>query len=143
MDPEIKALPVGEAELLRDGSDVALIAIGNMVPVAMEAADELNAQGIDAAVLNARFAKPLDVERITGLARRCGAIVTLEEHSGQGGFGAAVLEVLAAAKFTIPVRHLGVPDQLVEHGETLETLGLDVADIVTSVRSCLGSRETR
>ncbi|MED5260818.1 MAG: 1-deoxy-D-xylulose-5-phosphate synthase [Myxococcota bacterium] len=143
LDPEIKALPVGEAELLRDGSDVALLAIGNMVPVAMEAADELNAQGIDAAVLNARFVKPLDVERITGLARRCRAIVTLEEHSALGGFGAAVLEVLATAECAIPGRHLGVPDRLVEHGETLETLGLDVADVVASVRSCLASGEAR
>jgi 1-deoxy-D-xylulose-5-phosphate synthase len=117
LDPEIKALPIGRAELLRDGSDVALVALGSMVHPAMEAADRLAGRGIRAAVLNARFAKPLDGEAIAGLARRCRALVSVEEHGGQGGFGGAVLEALAQAGLRLPVRCLGVPDRVVEHGD--------------------------
>ncbi|MFP6579525.1 MAG: 1-deoxy-D-xylulose-5-phosphate synthase [Myxococcota bacterium] len=143
MDPEIKLLQVGEAELLRDGDDVALVAIGKMVPVAMQAAEELQAVGTRAAVLNARFVKPLDVERIAGLARRCGAMLTLEEHSAMGGFGSAVLEALAEEGVSIPLRALGVPDVLVEHGADLASLGLDAAGVVKATQRLLLQRDAR
>jgi 1-deoxy-D-xylulose-5-phosphate synthase len=143
LDPEIKPLQVGEAELLRDGDDVALVAIGKMVPVAMQAAEELQAVGTRAAVLNARFVKPLDVERIAGLARRCGAMLTLEEHSAMGGFGSAVLEALAEEGVSIPLRALGVPDVLVEHGADLASLGLDAAGVVKATQRLLLQRDAR
>jgi 1-deoxy-D-xylulose-5-phosphate synthase len=143
LDPEIKLLQVGEAELLRDGDDVALVAIGKMVPVAMQAAEELQAVGTRAAVLNARFVKPLDVERIAGLARRCGAMLTLEEHSAMGGFGSAVLEALAEEGVSIPLRALGVPDVLVEHGADLASLGLDAAGVVKATQRLLLQRDAR
>ena len=143
LDPEIKLLQVGEAELLRDGDDVALVAIGKMVPVAMQAAEELQAVGTRAAVLNARFVKPLDVERIVGLARRCGAMLTLEEHSAMGGFGSAVLEALAEEGVSIPLRALGVPDVLVEHGADLASLGLDAAGVVKATQRLLLQRDAR
>ena len=140
MDPEIKTLPIGEAELLRDGDDAVIVALGSTVHPALDAAQELAARGISAAVLNARFAKPLDVARLLPLARRCGALVCVEEHSGMGGFGSAVLEALSAAEVVIPTRCLAVPDQLIEHGETPESVGVGPADILAAVTALLAGR---
>jgi 1-deoxy-D-xylulose-5-phosphate synthase len=142
LDPELKALPVGRAELLRDGEDAAVVALGSRVHPALEAAAELAGEGLSVAVLNARCAKPLDVERIAALARRCAALVTVEEHAVLGGFGAAVLEALAAEGLSVAVRCLGVPDQLVEHGdpgEVLAALGLDAAGIARAVREAVAA----
>ncbi|MCH7599214.1 MAG: 1-deoxy-D-xylulose-5-phosphate synthase [Myxococcales bacterium] len=144
MDPEIKSLPVGEAELLRDGDDALIVAFGLPVHDAFEAAGELAADGISVAVLNARFAKPLDQLRIVELARRCGAVVTVEEHSAQGGFGSAVLECLSAAGIEGRTRCLAVPDQTIEHGDPKvqrAALGLDSAGIARAVRELLDTEE--
>ncbi len=137
LDPEIKAIPVGEAELLRDGDDVLLVALGNRVHPALEAAAELAAEGIAAAVLNARFAKPLDAQRIVSWAERCRCVVAVEEHSGRAGFGGAVLELFAERGVRTPVRCLAIPDRVIEHGssEAQRTrLGLDTAGIVRAAR---------
>jgi 1-deoxy-D-xylulose-5-phosphate synthase len=142
LDPEPKALPLGKAELLRDGDDAALVAIGSMVHPAMDAAAELAADGVSVAVLNARFARPLDGECIGALARRCGAVLTLEEHVGSGGFGAAVLESLAAQGVSVPVRCLAIPDRVVDHGDAgaiRGELGLDREGIVRALRELLRS----
>jgi 1-deoxy-D-xylulose-5-phosphate synthase len=141
LDPEIKSLPLGVAELLRDGDDVLLLALGPLVHTALEAADELAQEGIRAAVLNARFVKPLDVERISALCRRCSALVTIEEASGMGGFGGAVLEALADAGVSIPTTRLAIPDTLIEHGDPgalRKAIGLDVGGIARSARELLG-----
>jgi 1-deoxy-D-xylulose-5-phosphate synthase len=138
---EIKPLEIGKAELLRDGSDVALVALGSMVPPALDAAERLAAAGVRAAVLDARFAKPLDREWLVRLARGCGALVTIEEHSAQAGFGEAVLAALAAEGVRVPVRVLGVADRVVEHGapgEVLASLGLDAAGIERAARDLIG-----
>jgi len=140
LDPELKALPIGEAELLRDGDDAVVVAIGALVHPALEAAVELAAQGLSVAVLNARFVKPLDSARIVALARRCRALVTVEEHSGMGGFGGAVLEALAAAGATLPVRCLALPDQPIEHGDPTaqkKAFGLDAEGIARAVQGLL------
>ena len=142
MEPDIKAISVGESELLKDGSDVALIAIGSTVHVAMEAAADLSGDGISTAVLNARFVKPMDEDAIVSLVQRCGVAVTIEEHAAMGGFGSAVLEVLAAHGVDVPVRCLGVPDRLVEHGQTVAGLGLDAAGITATVRSLVTRAES-
>jgi 1-deoxy-D-xylulose-5-phosphate synthase len=139
-DPEIKAVPLGEAELLRDGDDAAILALGTLVHPAVEAAVELGGDGLRVAVLNARFAKPLDAERILDLARRCGVLLTVEEHSVQGGFGAAVLELLAASGVSVPVRCLAIPDAVVEHGDPgtqKAAFGFDPEGIATAVRQLL------
>jgi 1-deoxy-D-xylulose-5-phosphate synthase len=144
MDPEIKSLPIGEAELLRDGDDVLIVAFGLPVHDAFEAAGELAADGISVALLNARFAKPLDQLRIVDLARRCGAVVTVEEHGGQGGFGSAVLECLSAAGIVGRTRCLAVGDQMIEQGDPKAqraVLGLDSAGIARAVRELLDSEE--
>jgi 1-deoxy-D-xylulose-5-phosphate synthase len=137
LDPDPKPIPIGQAELLRDGSDALIVAYGTRVHPALEAAVELSADGIDAAVLNARFAKPLDRERIGTLAARCGAVVTVEENAGMGGFGSGVLELLAELGHRGPVRCLAVPDVLVEHGDPdrqQSAFGLDAAGIARAVR---------
>ncbi len=117
LDPQTYALEIGKAEVLRTGDDVALIGFGVHVPTAVAAADLLAADGIEATVVNARFAKPLDEELILDLARRVGRIVTIEEGVKAGGFGAAVLELLARNGVICPVRVLGVPDVFVDHGK--------------------------
>jgi len=141
LDPELKSLPVGEAEVLRLGEDALVVALGTMVQAAQEAAAELASEGLSVGVLNARFVKPLDAARITELARRCRVLVTVEEHAAAGGFGAAVLEALAEAGLQRPTRCLAVPDRLVEHGDPkaiLASLGLDAAGIARAVRDLLG-----
>jgi 1-deoxy-D-xylulose-5-phosphate synthase len=140
LDVDIKALPIGEAELLRDGSDVALVALGHSVEAAREAAERLAAEGISAAVLNARFAKPLDRRWLSELARRCRAMVVVEEHSAEGGFGSAVAAALAEAGLQLPLRLLGIPDRVIEHGGSGEwqaELGLDPAGIERAARELL------
>ena len=141
LDPDIKKLPLGEAELLRDGDDAAILAIGSTNHPAMEAASELAADGISCAVLNARFVKPLDRERIVALAKRCRVLVTVEEHSVMGGFGSAVLELLAEEGILVPVRTLGVPDMLIDHGESIASVGLAPTDIRHAVTRLLDSLE--
>jgi len=112
-----------------------------MTHPAMEAASELAADGVSCAVLNARFVKPLDRERILALARRCRVLVTVEEHSVSGGFGSAVLELLTEEGIRTPVRTLGVPDLLIEHGESIASVGLAPADIRDAVTTLLDSTE--
>ena len=129
LNPDVKPLAIGRGELLRDGADAAILAIGTTAHPALEAAAELAAEGIACAVLNARFVKPLDREKILELARRCRVLVTVEEHSIRGGFGSAVLELLAEEGIAVPTRVLGVPDALIEHGETTATIGIAAADI--------------
>jgi 1-deoxy-D-xylulose-5-phosphate synthase len=141
LDPDLKTVPIGEAELLRDGDDVLVAAIGTLAHAALDAAGELAAAGVSAAVLNARFVKPLDARRIVELAARCRAVVTIEEACGPGGFGGAVLEALAAAGVTVPVRCLALPDRIVEHGDPdaiRAEHGLDAAGIARAARELLG-----
>jgi 1-deoxy-D-xylulose-5-phosphate synthase len=141
LDPDLKTVTIGEAELLRDGDDVLVAAIGMLAHAALEAASELHAAGISAAVVNARFVKPLDTRRFVELATRCRAVVTIEEACGQGGFGGAVLEALAAAGVTVPVRCLALPDRIVEHGDPdaiRAEHGLDAAGIARAARELLG-----
>jgi len=137
MDPEIKAIPVGQSELLRDGDDVVIVAVGEVVHASLEAAEQLAAQGISAAVLNARFVKPLDTERLLPLVERCGALVTVEVHAGPAGFGGAVLEAVSDAGLAPRARLVSVPDRVNEHGSTLEEFGLDPEGIVRAVLELL------
>jgi 1-deoxy-D-xylulose-5-phosphate synthase len=143
LDPEAKAIPIGASELLRDGGDVLLVALGTLAHPALEAAGELAGQGVSAAVVNARFVKPLDARRIVALASRCGAVLTIEEAAGQGGFGGAVLEALSDAGVEVPLRRLAIPDRLVEHGDPQATragFGLDAAGIASEALALLARR---
>lgn len=142
------ALPIGRSETLREGGDIAILAIGSMVGYAEKAAARLSEHGIQATIVNARFAKPLDEETILRLADATGAIVTVEENAAMGGFGAGVLELLSAHGRFIPTRVLGVPDRFFEQAsqERLrEIAGLGVDSIVDAVLGLLaqGSHTTR
>ena len=116
MDEELRVLPIGEGELIRPGSEVLLVAYGTMVATAERTAQLLAGRGVSAAVINARFAKPLDERLIIEWARRVPRVVTMEEGAIAGGFGEAVLELFT--RHPIPglkARCLGVPDHLFDH----------------------------
>jgi 1-deoxy-D-xylulose-5-phosphate synthase len=134
------ALEVGKAEVLRDGSDVAVFALGNMVADAEKLAKLLEAEGQSVAVINARFAKPVDAACIAKYAKRCGLLVTMEDHVLAGGFGSAVLETLNAQEIDVPVVRVGWPDEFIEHGkpEALrEKYGLTADTALVRVRPYL------
>jgi 1-deoxy-D-xylulose-5-phosphate synthase len=133
-------LPIGKGELLREGTDVAILAAGTMVAPSLGAADLLAAEGFSSSVVNARFVKPLDEALILDQARRCGAIVTVEESAELGGFGSAVLELLAREGLTIPVHTVAIPDQIFEHasqGKLRELAGLSPASIANAARGVI------
>jgi 1-deoxy-D-xylulose-5-phosphate synthase len=114
-----KAIPIGKAELLEHGENdrVAIFALGAMVSTARETARKLESQGVSAAVINARFAKPLDSSMLEFYARSVDVILTMEDHVLNGGFGSAVLEALSDMGLTTPVVRVGWPDQFIEHGK--------------------------
>ena len=114
-----KLIPIGKAELLQHGENdrIAIFALGALVPMAEEIARKLEGQGVPAAVINARFAKPIDVEMLEFYARSVDVILTLEDHVLRGGFGSAVLEELSNLGISTPVVRVGWPDQFIEHGK--------------------------
>jgi 1-deoxy-D-xylulose-5-phosphate synthase len=139
----MRIIPIGRAEVLREGSDVALVGIGQTVAACLVAADELARDSIDATVVNARFAKPLDEALFLQLARGTGGIVTAEENVRSGGFGEAVLALLQEQG--LADRMLGLramPDEIVDHGPqtTMRNIfGLDGPGLAAFVRTKLGS----
>lgn len=117
LDEELKSLEIGKGELVRPGKDLVIVAIGSTVQNAVEAAERLEGEGIDAAVINARFVKPLDNELIMTWAQKTGRVITVEENMLQGGFGSAVLELFEEeAFFPKAFKRLGVCDFFVPHG---------------------------
>ncbi|MCY7393893.1 MAG: 1-deoxy-D-xylulose-5-phosphate synthase, partial [Leptolyngbyaceae cyanobacterium CAN_BIN12] len=115
MEEGWEPLPIGKGEILRQGDDVLLVAYGSMVYPSMQVAEILSEHGIEATVINARFAKPLDTELILPLAQQIGRVVTLEEGCLPGGFGSAIAEALLDAEIAVPLTRIGVPDKLVDH----------------------------
>jgi 1-deoxy-D-xylulose-5-phosphate synthase len=139
MDTRLLRLPIGKAELLKDGSDVAILALGHGVYPSLEVARELEKEGIAAAVVNVRFVKPLDRELILQLARRTRRLVTVEEHVLQGGFGSAILEILEEEGLAgVEVKRIGLPDQFIEHGAVRslrERFGFTTESLLRDVQS--------
>ncbi|MEY3757547.1 MAG: hypothetical protein RLZZ263_701 [Cyanobacteriota bacterium] len=120
-------LEIGRGELLTDGDDLLIVAYGAMVAPAMATAGLLQEKGMRAAVINARFLRPLDQALILPMAKRIGRVVTMEEGALDGGFGAAVVETLNDHEVLVPVLRLGIPDVLVDHAspdQSKQTLGL-------------------
>jgi len=138
-DQTIKPLKIGKAEVLKDGDDLAIIAIGNMVSPSLEAANVLSQKGIEASVVNARFIKPLDRNLITKLALKTNRIVTVEENVLMGGFGSAVLEILEEEGIdNVQLKRIGIPDEFVEHGSPKllrEKYGLDADGILKTIHN--------
>jgi 1-deoxy-D-xylulose-5-phosphate synthase len=112
-----RAMAIGKAQVLRDGCDVAVFALGAMMPEGERLADMLEAQGLSVALIDPRFAKPIDGECVGMYGRRCGLLITLEDHVLAGGFGSAVLECVNEQELAVPVIRVGWPDQFIEHGK--------------------------
>jgi len=114
---EPQVLTVGKAEVLEDGSDVAILGLGPMTALARELGLRLERDGFSAAVINPRFIKPIDRAMLELYSRRVAAFVTFEDHVKMGGFGSAVVEALEEMGSLVPVVRIGWPDQFIEHGK--------------------------
>jgi 1-deoxy-D-xylulose-5-phosphate synthase len=134
----VQRIELGKAEVIRRGSDGAIVAIGAMLQQALAAAEILEQEGIHVTVVNGRFIKPLDVDLLGQLFEECRFVVTVEEGALAGGFGSAVLEAACHHGWdTRIMRILGIPDRFIEHGERnelLQELGLDAGGIARTCR---------
>src|SRR5579863_2016019 len=144
--PEPVTLPIGKAEVLADGSDVAILGLGPMIGLAQELGARLEQDGFSAAVINPRFIKPLDREMLEAYSHRVAAFVTFEDHVKMGGFGSAVVEALDEMGIAIPVLRIGWPDQFIEHGKVdalRAKYGITVDDALAQVMPLLAHRQRR
>ncbi|KRH97718.1 MULTISPECIES: 1-deoxy-D-xylulose-5-phosphate synthase [Cylindrospermopsis] len=136
MEEGWEPLEIGKGEILRQGDDLLIVGYGTMVNSGMQVAQILREHGIEASVINARFVKPLDIDLIVPLAGKIGRVVTLEEGCLMGGFGSAVAEALLDANVVVPVKRIGIPDELVDHAtpeESKVTLGLTSQQIADDI----------
>jgi 1-deoxy-D-xylulose-5-phosphate synthase len=141
-----KQLAIGVAEVVQDGHDVGIFGLGAMLPEAVRLAKLLEREGFSAAVINPRFAKPVDRDCVAEYGRRCGLVITLEDHVLAGGFGSAVLETLNDLELGVPVVRVGWPDQFIEHGKVealREKYGLTAEAALDKARPYLAALESR
>lgn len=147
MDEPVSPIPIGTWEVLRQGQDAAILAIGPMIPLALEAADLLAKEGIQVRVVNARFIKPMDEAMLMQLAKEDIPIVTLEEGAQMGGFGSGVLEFYSLNNvYGMRVKLIGVPDYFVEHGsvkEQRQEVGLTAERLVTELQTLVPRKKQR
>jgi 1-deoxy-D-xylulose-5-phosphate synthase len=144
MEEGWEPLEIGKGEILRQGDDLLIVGYGTMVNSGMQVAQILSEHGIEATVINARFVKPLDIDLIIPLAEKIGRVVTLEEGCLMGGFGSAVAEALLDANVVIPVKRIGIPDELVDHAtpeESKVSLGLTSEQIVNDILQAFFKKE--
>lgn len=133
-------IPIGKGEIVNHGKDVAILAVGNMVRFASQAAEKLFLENISVEVVNMRFIKPLDTELLDEIALKFDKIITIEENSIVGGFGSGVLEYFAEKEYKNSVRRLGLPDAYVDHGtqdQLYKILKIDADGIVENVKEYL------
>ncbi len=140
LDAEFKEIPIGEAEVMREGQDLLILAVGSMVWPSIEAADELARDGFQAGVVNCRFIKPLD-PRIAEMASTTGRVLVVEENVRHGGMGAGILELLNdSGVHSVKLRRLGLPDKFLDHGPVQllrEKCGLDKNGIIREAKALL------
>ncbi|MEB3144537.1 MAG: 1-deoxy-D-xylulose-5-phosphate synthase [Cylindrospermopsis raciborskii 1523720] len=144
MEEGWEPLEIGKGEILRQGDDLLIVGYGTMVNSGMQVAQILSEHGIEASVINARFVKPLDIDLIIPLAEKIGRVVTLEEGCLMGGFGSAVAEALLDANVVVPVKRIGIPDELVDHAtpdESKVTLGLTSQQIADDILQAFFKKE--
>jgi 1-deoxy-D-xylulose-5-phosphate synthase len=143
LDPDYRTLPIGEAELLREGKDLMILALGTMVHPCMDVVWELEKQDFSVGLVNCRFVKPLD-KKLVEYARRAGKVLVAEENTRHGGLGGGLLELLSDMEVTdVLVRRIGLPDAFVEHGSIQilkEKYGLDKKSILTEARALCQAR---
>jgi 1-deoxy-D-xylulose-5-phosphate synthase len=140
---EPEELPIGKAEVLQDGSDVAILGLGPLVSMARELGGRLERDGYSTAIINPRFIKPIDREMLAQFAKRVSVFVTFEDHVKMGGFGSAVVEALDEMGCTLPVIRIGWPDQFIEHGKVEDLRqkhGLSVDAAMVQVLPLLSGR---
>ena len=143
IDEEMKELEIGKGEVIKDGTDIAIFAYGHTVDRAMTVSDMFEREGVSVAVINARFAKPVDKDLIVRYGKIARCLVTTEEHSLKGGFGSAVLEALQEEQAcTIPVKCIGLGDMVLEHGapgKQRKDLKLDPEGMFETIMTFYGS----
>jgi 1-deoxy-D-xylulose-5-phosphate synthase len=141
LDSVYKSIPIGESEVLKEGKDLLIIALGNMVSPAMAAARTLEEEGASVGVVNCRFVKPLD-QTLAQKAEAVGKILVVEENIGQGGLGGAMLELLSDMGVqNVRIKRMGLPDKFIEHGPSAllrEIYGLDASGILKEARALCG-----
>ncbi|MEL3961606.1 1-deoxy-D-xylulose-5-phosphate synthase [Lysinibacillus endophyticus] len=146
LDDELKTIPIGSWEVLKDGQDAAILTFGTTIPMAMVAADELTKQGINVKVINARFIKPLDSDMLHELMVKNMPILTIEEAVLQGGFGSAVLEFASENHYyDIDIDRMGIPDQFIEQGSVdllLDEINLTKEEAVLRIQKLVKSNST-
>ena len=143
--PHPEAIQIGKAELILDGQDVAILGLGAMLPEALRLAEMLRQEGVSAAIINPRFAKPIDRECVETFGNRCGLLITLEDHVLAGGFGSAVLETVNELGLDVPVVRVGWPDAFIEHGKVealRERYGLTAEAALEKARPYLAAMES-
>ena len=132
---------IGESDVLKDGEDIAILAIGTTVSLSLSAAERLENEGVSAMVVNARFVKPLDRNLLSSVTSKLKKIITVEENALEGGFGSAVIELLNDMEIhDVRVRRLGIPDEFIEIGQQSELrkkYSLDEEGIYLAVLSFL------
>ncbi|MCD6117303.1 1-deoxy-D-xylulose-5-phosphate synthase [bacterium] len=142
IDEPFKLIPVGKAEVLKKGKDLAIISIGNMVYLCMHIAELLKKEGVDAAVVNARFVKPLDRETIVQIISESPAVITVEDNTIVGGLGSAVSEFVAEEKINVKLGRFGIPDQFVTQGSVkslMQEIRLDMEGLISGIISFISS----
>jgi 1-deoxy-D-xylulose-5-phosphate synthase len=142
IDDTPKSLEIGKGEVILDGNDIAIVAIGSTVCSAVAASEKLKAEGISAMVINSRFVKPLDEELLCDVAKSIKKVITVEENVLMGGFGSAVLELFEKAGiYGVSVTRLGIEDEFAEHATQTELrsmYGIDEDGIAKTVRKMMG-----
>ena len=143
MDAEMKVLPIGSWEVLREGKDATILTFGTTIPMAFEAAEKLALQGVQVKIVNARFIKPMDEAMLHELMKADAPILTIEEAMLQGGFGSAVLEFAANHQYKVDIDRIGIPDQFIEHGnvdQLLEEINVTAEETVKRINALLKKR---
>jgi 1-deoxy-D-xylulose-5-phosphate synthase len=147
LEKDIRPIPIGKAQILKEGEDILILAIGRSVCDALDAQSELSRLGISATVVNCRFVKPLDVGLICALANKIPRVITVEENVRQGGFGSAVLEAFNDSGINgYQLERIGIPDTFVEHGPQnllRSKYGVDAEAIVESAKRLMASSAHR
>lgn len=146
-DQELKPIPIGSWEVVREGEGYVIAAIGPMIQIALEAAEQLKREGIHVRIVNARFIKPLDETMLVQLAKECKNMLVLEETAVQGGLGSAILEFYSMHDiYDMHVKIVGIPDYFVEHGsvkEQRQETGLTVEQVVQEIKKMKPRIESR
>lgn len=146
MDAEMKALPIGSWEVLREGTDAVILTFGTTIPMALKAAEQLAYQGIDVRVVNARFIKPMDEVMLHEIMQENLPILTIEESLLQGGFGSAVLEFAFDKKYrNVQIERIGIPDEFIEHGEVdllLEEINVTAEEAVKRITQLVPNKQS-